>query len=116
MWHVLKRLMSELRPFRKLVLIMAIAGIFMSLAQWQLAVRLKDLFDALGSKNSDEIYKIPKIILAISLVMAIGRYIHLSIMNYLADLVTMRFRHQLQWKFMTLNQSFHLQSGENPLS
>jgi ATP-binding cassette subfamily B protein/subfamily B ATP-binding cassette protein MsbA len=109
MWYVLKRLMGELAPYRKLVIIMAVAGVVMSLAQWQLAVRLKDLFDALGSKNSNEIFKIPKIIMGTTLFMVIGRYIHLSIMNYLADLVTMRFRHQLQWKFMTLNQSFHLQ-------
>jgi hypothetical protein len=41
--------------------------------------------------------------------MVIGRYIHLSSMNYLADTITMKIRHQLQWKFMTLSQSFHLQ-------
>jgi subfamily B ATP-binding cassette protein MsbA len=109
MWYVIKRLIGELRPYRRLVVIMAIAGIVMSLAQWQLAVRLKDLFDALGTKNSSEIFKIPKMMMLISFFMVIGRFIHLSVMNYLADLVTMRFRHQLQWKFMTLNQSFHLQ-------
>lgn len=109
MWYVLKRLLGELRPYRRLVIIMAIAGVVMSLAQWQLAVRLKDLFDALGTKNSDAIFRIPKMILGITFFMVIGRYVHLSVMNYLADLVTMRFRHQLQWKFMTLSQSFHLQ-------
>ncbi len=109
MWYVLKRLLGELRPYRRLVVIMAIAGIVMSLAQWQLAVRLKDLFDALGSKNSADIFRIPKMILGITFFMVIGRYVHLSVMNYLADLVTMSFRHQLQWKFMTLSQSFHLQ-------
>lgn len=109
MWYVLKRLVGELRPYRKLVIVMAIAGIIMSLAQWQLAVRLKDLFDALESKNSASIFRIPKVMLAITFFMVIGRYVHLAVMNYLADLVTMSLRHQLQRKFMTLNQSFHLQ-------
>lgn len=109
MWYIIKRLLKELRPYKGLVVIMAVAGVIMSLAQWQLAVRLKDLFDALGTRNANEIFRIPKLILGITFFMVIGRYIHLGVMNYLADLVTMRFRHQLQWKFMTLNQSFHSQ-------
>lgn len=109
MWKILKRLLSELKYHRKLVIIMALAGIVMSLAQWQLAVRLKDLFDSLETRNVVEVYRTPKLILLISFFMVIGRYIHLSSMNYLADVITMKIRHQLQWKFMTLSQSFHLQ-------
>lgn len=109
MWKTLRRLLSELKYYRKLVVIMAIAGVVMSLAQWQLAVHLKDLFDSLETKNTSEISRVPKLILAISLFMVIGRYIHLASMNYLADVITMKIRHKLQWKFMTLSQSFHLQ-------
>lgn len=109
MWKILRRLLSELKHYRKLVIIMAIAGVVMSLAQWQLAVRLKDLFDSLEARNSLEIYRVPKLIMLISFFMVIGRYIHLASMNYLADAITMKIRHQLQWKFMTLSQSFHLQ-------
>lgn len=107
MWKVIKRLLIELSPHKRLVVIMALAGIVMSLAQWQLAVRLKDLFDSLGTKDVSSILKVPPMILGITFFMVIGRYIHLGTMNYLADMVTMHYRQQLQWKFMTLNQSFH---------
>ncbi len=109
MLYILKRLIGELKPHRKLVLIMAVAGILMSLCQWQLAVRLKDLFDALGGKDAKAIFQIPKVMLFITFFMVLGRYFHLSVMNYLADVITMRFRQQLQAKFMSLNQSFHMQ-------
>jgi len=109
MWNILKRLLSELKHYRQLVTIMAVAGVVMSLAQWQLAVHLKDLFDSLEKKNTSEINSVPRLIMVISFFMVVGRYIHLATMNYLADSITMKIRHQLQWKFMTLSQSFHLQ-------
>lgn len=109
MWKVLRRLLRELKDHQRLVMVMALAGIVMSLAQWQLSLQLKDLFDSLGSKNISAIYQIPKVMLTITFFMVLGRYVHLASMNYLADIITMRLRHQLQWKFMTLSQSFHLQ-------
>ncbi|MEY4615981.1 MAG: hypothetical protein RJB66_941 [Pseudomonadota bacterium] len=109
MWNVIKRLLKELKPHKRLVVIMAIAGVVMSLAQWQISLRLKDLFDALGSMNAEIISQVPPKMLLITFFMVVGRYIHLAVMNYIADLVTMSFRQQLQWKFMTLNQSFHSQ-------
>lgn len=94
---------------------MVIAGIVMALGQWQLTVHLKDVFDALQAKGSDltlqmdKVMGVPKIIIGFAFIMVVGRYVHLATMNYLADLVTMKMRHQLLKKFMNLNQSFHQQ-------
>ncbi len=109
MWQVIKRLLIELKPHKSLVIIMVLAGVVMALGQWQLAVRLKDLFDGLQAKDESLIFAAPKLILGITFFMSLGRYIHLATMNYLADVVTMRLRHHLLWKFMTLTQTFHLQ-------
>lgn len=109
MCPIIKRLLRELKPHTSLVFIMIVSGLMMALGQWQLALRLKDLFDGLESKNETLIFATPKLILMITLFMTLGRYFHLATMNYLADLVTMKLRHHLLWKFMTLNQSFHLQ-------
>jgi ATP-binding cassette subfamily B protein/subfamily B ATP-binding cassette protein MsbA len=86
---------------------MILAGVLMSLAQWQLALQLKDVFDALDSKSTVDILSLPKKILVISFVMALGRYFHLSIMNFNADRVVTKLRNNLQVKFMNLSQNFH---------
>jgi ATP-binding cassette subfamily B protein/subfamily B ATP-binding cassette protein MsbA len=107
MWKQIKRLLLELKPFRTSVILIILAGVAMSLAQWQLAVQLKDVFDSLDQKNKINILSLPKKILLISIVMALGRYFHLSIMNYTADRVVVKLRNDLQMKFMHLSQSFH---------
>lgn len=103
----IKRLLTEFRPYRTSVICIILAGIAMSLAQWQLAVQLKDIFDSLDQKNQVNILALPKKILLISAVMALGRYFHLSIMNYTADRVVVKLRNDLQVKFMNLSQNFH---------
>lgn len=117
MLRQIKRITQELKPFKTAVIIVAISGMVMSLAQWQLAVNLKVLFEALESRDSEKILKIPQIILAITLFMVIGRYFHLSTMNYTADRVTMGLRFRLQKKFMDLSQNFHqnFESGSGGL-
>jgi ATP-binding cassette subfamily B protein/subfamily B ATP-binding cassette protein MsbA len=107
MWIQIKRLLLELKPYRNSVIIIIIAGIAMSLAQWQLAVQLKDVFDSLDQKNKVNILALPKKILLIAAVMALGRYFHLSVMNYTADRVVVSLRSKLQIQFMNLSQSFH---------
>lgn len=107
MWIQIKRLLTELKPYKTSTIFMVLAGVAMSLAQWQLAVQLKDVFDALDAKSTIDIMALPKKILAISFVMAVGRYFHLSIMNYNADRVVTKLRNDLQMKFMSLSQNFH---------
>ncbi len=112
-----RRLLLELNPYKKQLTIMIFAGIVMSLAQWQLAVQLKTLFDTLEHKNAAEVLALPKFIMLITLFMVIGRYIHLSIMNYTADCVVTKLRGDLQAQFMNLSLDFHnnFQSGSGGL-
>lgn len=112
-----RRILAELKPYKGTLFIIGFSGVAMAIAQSQLAIQLKDLFDALETKDGKVILEIPKTLLMIVGSMVAARYIHLSNMNYLADLVTMNLRRKLQRKFVELSLSFHsqFQSGSGGL-
>lgn len=109
MFIQLKRILKEVFKHKLLMVMVALSGIIMSLAQWQLALSMKGLFEALESKNPELIKSIPGWILLVTLVMVSARYIHQSSMNIVADLITLEFRRKLQNRFMELSQAFHAQ-------
>ncbi len=102
-----QQILGELTPYKKRIAIIAISGIVMSLASWQVAVQMKSLFDALEAKNATDILQAPLRILGFTFLMTAGRYIHLSLMNYTADEVTTNLREKLQTRFMNLSVGFH---------
>jgi ATP-binding cassette subfamily B protein/subfamily B ATP-binding cassette protein MsbA len=108
MWIQVRRLLIELKPFKKTLIIVGVAGLFMALAQWQLALKLQLLNDSLNEGKPENLIKIPPMFLSIMFVASVSRYLHLANMNYIAEQVTMRLRLRLQRKFMDLSQSFHI--------
>lgn len=102
-----KKLLAELRPHRRKIVLIAIAGLIMSFCQGQIAIRIKDLMDNLGKAEVIDVWKTPIYLMFVYFVMGIARYYHIFNMNYTAELVVQNLRERLQAKFMKLNLSFH---------
>ena len=102
-----RRLIMELAPYRMNVIWVALGGLIMSLATGQVAVMFKSLIDNLQSGTQTDILRSGAIIVALTVVGAVARYVHLYLMNVTSEYVAQSLRSQLQTKFMTLNLSFH---------
>lgn len=102
-----KRILRELIPHKKTLIVIAITGIILSLCQVGMTAQIKYLGDSLQNKDLDQLLKVAGIIVALSLVGGICRYFHIYLMNYTGELVVQNMRHNLQKKFMSLSISFH---------
>lgn len=101
----IKKLTAELKPYKKTILIIAITGVICAFATSQITLLLKPLIDALTNQN--EFFRIIPIAFGLALVVAITRYFHIYLMNYIAECVVQNLRQKLQQKFMRLNLNFH---------
>lgn len=111
MYATISRILKEIIPHKKKLLIIAFTGILYSAVYARLALILKDINDSFQSGNQNQVAQIGMIALAMAAVVAVSRYIHIFTMNYVAEIVTNSFRLQLQRKFMQLSLSFHGQYG-----
>jgi ATP-binding cassette subfamily B protein/subfamily B ATP-binding cassette protein MsbA len=68
---------------------------------------LQGLVDTLTRKDADSALRVGLSILALALVVAVSRYYHIFLMNYVAECITQNIRQKLQQKFMNLSLSFH---------
>ena len=100
-------LLESARPYRRVLMIIAFAGLVMSLATGQIAIFIKSLFDALEKRQVDLMWSTGIMIMGCALVAAIFRYIHIYLMHTLADRITLDLRGQLQKKLLSMNLSFY---------
>lgn len=103
----IKRIILELKPHKKRLTIVAIAGILMALVDTASVNLLKPIFDGLQTGKITMMKDTFAWIIALAFLKGIFRYIHLFNMNYTAELVAQGLREKLQMKFMRLNLSFH---------
>ncbi|MGZ3773552.1 MAG: ABC transporter ATP-binding protein [Pseudobdellovibrionaceae bacterium] len=103
----IKKIVRELKPHKKTVIIIAVAGIIHAVAYSQLALLIKPLFDNLAGAKFDQVLHLVPFALSLSIVAAVGRYFHIYLMNYVAECVVQGLRQKLQQKFMRLSLSFH---------
>ena len=103
----IRRLLKEVRPHLKKVVIVAITGITYSICYAKLALILKDLQDSSAKGDPSLVAHAGLIGVALALGIAVSRYFHIYLMNYISELVVNNLRMQLQQKFMRLNLSFH---------
>lgn len=103
----IKKILKEVKHYKKTVAIVAVAGVVHAISFSQLAMLVKPLFDNLADASFDKVVNLIPIALGLSLAAAVGRYFHIYLMNYVAECVVQRLRQQLQQKFMKLNLSFH---------
>lgn len=101
------RLLKEIKPHSKKVFVIAITGILYSVCYTRLILLIKDISNSFESGKQDQVAHTAVIAVALSLVVAISRYFHIFLMNYVAEIVSNNYRLQLQKKFMSLNLTFH---------
>src|SRR5207253_7429021 len=103
----ISRILEEAKPFKKTLLIVAGSGVIYALCSGMILAQLQYLVDALTSKNISGAMNIGGTILGLAVLVAISRYFHIFLMNYVAECVTQNIRQKLQQKFMNLSLSFH---------
>lgn len=111
MYPTLLRILSEIKPHKKKLLVIAFTGILYSAVYARLALILKDINDSFQSGNQHRVAEIGLIAISMAIIVAVSRYIHIFTMNYVAEIITNVFRLKLQKKFMQLSLSFHGQYG-----
>lgn len=120
-----RRLLSEILNFRGQFIAAMIFGVLWSLAQAQLAVRARPLFDKLSRDTEafqtlglhDAVIREVAIILGFFLFSLFARYWHMFLNNYTADCVSVAMRRKLNSKFLRLDLSYQnkLDSGSGTL-
>ncbi|WP_246845182.1 ABC transporter ATP-binding protein [Bdellovibrio sp. NC01] len=103
----IKRILSEAKPHKKLILIVAIAGIIHAAASARMALLIKPLFDNLAKAEFDQVVALVPWAMLLAIIAGIARYFHIYLMNFVAESITQSLRQKLQQKFMKLNLSFH---------
>ncbi len=105
----IKKILKQLSSHKSTVSVVMLTGILMSSMQTATLKFLKDLVDIMGKSNPQmsEVYYYVSIIIGLSLVAAISRYLHFFLMNITAEKVSLSLRRQVQKRFLTLNLTFH---------
>jgi len=107
MKSVIFRLLKELRPHTKKLVIIAVTGILYSASYARLILFLKDINNSFESGQQSLVAQVAVMAIGLALIVAVSRYFHIFTMNYVSELITNSYRMQLQKKFMNLNLSFH---------
>jgi len=103
----ISRVLEEAKPYKKTLTIVALAGIIYAVCSANMSFRIQFLVNSLTQKNEALSIQNGLIIIALALVVAISRYYHIYLMNYVAECITQNIRQRLQRKFMNLSLSFH---------
>ncbi len=107
MRQIIFRLLRETKPHRNKIIIIAITGLLYSACYARVLLMLKDISDSFESGKQAQVGQIALVAVGLALVVAISRYVHIFLMNYVAEMVTNSYRLQLQKKFMSLSLTFH---------
>jgi ATP-binding cassette subfamily B protein/subfamily B ATP-binding cassette protein MsbA len=103
----ISRILQEAKPYKKTLIIVAAAGVVYAYCYSEIFRRLQSLVDTLTAKDASSALNVGLIILGLALVVAVSRYYHIFLMNYVAECITQNIRQKLQQKFMHLSLSFH---------
>lgn len=101
----IKRLLKEISLYKKVLLIVAVAGILNATAKGQISLYMKEVMDA--SSAPERLKSISVLGVLLALTIAISRYFHIYLMNMIAERTAQHLRQQLQFKFMNLSLKFH---------
>ncbi len=103
----IKRLLSEAKPYKKIIVIVAVAGVIHAASSARMALLIKPLFDNLAKAEFDLVLQLVPWAMLLAVIAGVARYFHIYLMNYVAECITQALRQKLQQKFMKLNLSFH---------
>lgn len=103
----IKRIIKELVPHKRRLVVIALAGVGMAAADTANANLIKYVFDGLQFGQTEQIKHTFAWIIGLAFFKGVFRYFHLFNMNYASELVSQGLRQKLQGKFMRLNLAFH---------
>ncbi len=103
----IKKVLLEVKPHWKRVIIIALTGIIYSACMARLMYMVKDIEASFRSGNPNLIKEVTFTVLALALTVAICRYFHIYLMNITAEQVVNQFRQKLQKKFLNMDLKFH---------
>ena len=118
MCQSIRRIWPYIRPDRAKLILIVIFGLLMSVATSMIVLLTKLLFDDVFQKHDVEVARwIPFAFPALYFALGTSRYIHLSRLIFLTELVVARVRRDLVDHFVRLNLTFHnsFQSGSGGL-
>lgn len=102
----LKKVLKELKAFKKYLIIVAITGVTGALSKSYIALFIKDMME-IAQKDPDQLKSVAWLGILLSLTIGLSRYFHIYLMNLTAENVSQVLRQKLQAKFMRLNLKFH---------
>jgi subfamily B ATP-binding cassette protein MsbA len=102
----LKKVLLELKAFKKYLIIVALTGITGALSKSYISIFIKDMMDV-AQKDPTQLRNMAFLGIGLSLTIGISRYFHIFLMNLTAEHVSQVLRQKLQAKFMRLNLKFH---------
>lgn len=102
----LKKVLKELLVFKKYLIAVAITGVIGSLCKGYISIFIKDMMD-FAKSDPTQLKSMVWLGVLLSLGIAVSRYIHIFLMNMVAEKLAQNLREKLQAKFMKLNLKFH---------
>ena len=103
----IKKILLELKPYRRYLPAIAIFGILFGVATAQMGLLIKSIIDSLASGDIAGIQRACLIGFGLSILAGISRYIHIYLMNYVGECVGQQYRQKLLSHFLRLNLGFH---------
>ena len=103
----IKKILVEVKPHWKRVIVIAITGVIYAACLARLMYMVKDIEASFRSGNPNKIQEVTLTVLALALTVAISRYFHIYLMNITAEQVVNQFRQKLQKKFLGMDLKFH---------
>lgn len=103
----IKKILVEVKPHWKRIIVIAITGIIYAACNALLMYNIKNIEASFSSGNTDAIKNITLVVLALAFGLAITRYFHIFLMNITAEQVVNQFRSRLQKKFLSMDLKFH---------
>ena len=101
----IKKVLAEVKPHWKRVVVVAITGVIYALCSARLMYVVKDIEESVNPKNMD--WQFVGQIIALAVTVGISRYYHIYLMNITAEQVVNQFRMKLQKKFLNMDLKFH---------
>ncbi len=103
----IKKILVEVKPHWKRVIVIAITGVLYAACLARLMYMVKDIEASFRSGSPNRIQEVTLTVLALALTVAISRYFHIYLMNITAEQVVNQFRQRLQKKFLSMDLKFH---------
>jgi subfamily B ATP-binding cassette protein MsbA len=102
----LKKVLKELKAFKKYLIIVALTGVTGALSKGYIAIFIKDMMEV-AQRDPNQLKGMAWLGITLSLTIGLSRYFHIYLMNLTAENVSQVLRQKLQAKFMRLSLKFH---------